>query len=388
MSDDTIHLQLSGLQSKALVAGVAGLALCLGGAFFNTKQFFISYLFGYLFWLGLALGCLGFLMVHHLSGGRWGYPVRRFYEAGIMTIPLMALLFIPICFGLRDLYLWTDAHAVAVNPVLRHRSQYMTTPLFVIRAAVFFVIWSAAALALNKWSFQQENTTDVEPTRKLRAFSGPGIVFYPVTATFVLVDWIMSLETDWYSTMFAVLIVIGQMLAGLSFSIIVLVWLHKSKPISDMITPTHFHHLGMLLFAFIMLWTYMAFSQLLIIYSGNLPHEILWYRHRIAGDWIGVVWFLVLFHFAIPFFLLLSRDLKRNATVLATLAATVLFAHIVDVYWLVAPSFFTAGIRIHWLDFAAPIGVGGIWLAAFAKRLNSHPLLIHNDPRQHPAHGE
>ena len=228
-------------------------------------------------------------MVHHLSGGRWGYPVRRFYEAGIMTIPLMALLFVPVCFGLRDLYLWTDAHAVAMDPVLRHRSQYMTAPLFMIRAAVFFIIWSGAALALNKWSFQQEGATDVEPTRKLRAFSGPGIVLYPLTATFVLIDWIMSLKSDWYSTMFAVLIIIGQMLAGLAFSIIILVWLHKSRPFSDTVTPTHFHHLGMLLFAFIMLWTYMAFSQLLIIYSGNLPHEILWYRHRIAGDWIGGV---------------------------------------------------------------------------------------------------
>lgn len=376
-------MRLSGLQTRALVAGVAGLGLCLFGAFYNTRQFFISYLFGYLFWLGIALGCLGFLMIHHLTGGRWGFPVRRFFEAAVMTLPLMALLFIPICFGLRDLYSWTDAHAVAVNPILRHRSEYMTQPLYVIRAAMFFVIWSVAAFVLNKWSLQQDATADVEPTQKLRTLSGPGIVLYPLTATFVFVDWVLSLEPDWYSTMFLVLIVIGQMLAGLAFAIILLAWLRNSEPYSKIITKTHFHHLGMLLFAFVMLWTYMAFSQLLIIYAGNLPHEIVWYRHRIAGDWKTVVWFLVLFHFCVPFFLLLSRDLKKDARTLATLAAVVFFAHIVYDYWLIAPSFSPAGIRFHWLDFAAAIGVGGIWIAAFARRLNNHPLLVQNDPRPH-----
>jgi hypothetical protein len=388
MSEDTIHLRLAGLQSKALIAGVAGLALCVVGAISDSRQFFISYLFGYLFWLGLALGCLGFLMVHHLSGGKWGYPVRRFYEAAIMTLPLMALFFIPICFGLRDLYLWTDAHAVAADPVLQHRSAYMTPLLFIVRATIFFVLWSVAAVVLNRWSLQQDKTTEVEPTKRLRTFSGPGIVLYPVTATFVFVDWVLSLEPDWFSTMFLVLIVIGQMLCALAFSIMLLTWFHKCRPYSETVTETHFHHLGMLLFAFVMLWTYMAFSQLLVIYSGNLPHEIVWYEHRIAGGWKMVMWFLVLFHFAIPFFLLLSREIKRNPPALAAIAGMVFIAHIVDVYWLIAPSLFTTGIRVHWLDLAAPIGVGGIWLAAFAWRLSRHPLLVHNDPRQQPDYGE
>ena len=305
-----------------------------------------------------------------------------------MTLPLMAIFFVPICFGLRDLYIWTDPRAVAASPVLRHRADYMTPQLFIIRAAVFFLIWSIAAAVLNKWSFQQDGTADVEPTRKLRALSGPGMVFYPLTATFVFVDWVLSLEPDWFSTMFLVLIVVGQMLSGLAFSIMLLAWLRKFKPLSEIVTETHFHHLGMLLFAFIMLWTYMAFSQLLIIYSGNLPREILWYAHRIAGDWMVVVWFLVLFHFAIPFLLLLSQDLKRNPRALATIAAVVFFAHIVDLYWLIAPSFSTTGIHVHWLDFAAPIGVGGIWLAAFARRLNSRSILVLNDPRQTNPHAE
>jgi hypothetical protein len=386
--NNVIQSRLSSLQTKALIAGGIGLGFCVFGAFSNSKQFFVSYLFSYVFWLGVALGCLGFLMVHHLTGGRWGFAVRRFYEAAIMTLPLMALLFIPICFGLRDLYLWSDPQAIDADPVLQHRSGYMNAPGFIIRAAVFFLIWIGVALALNKWSFQQDATTGVEPTRKLRTLSGPGIALYPVTATFVLVDWVLSLEPDWYSTMFVVLIIIGQMLAGLAFGIMLLALLYKTKPMSDIVTTTHFHHLGMLLLAFVMLWTYMSFGELLIIYSGNLPHEIVWYLHRIAGDWKVVVWFLFLFHFLIPFFLLLSRELKRNVPVLATIAGVVFFAHIVNTYWLIAPSFDQTGIRLHWLDFAAPIGIGGIWIAAFTGRLKSRPLLVQNDPRQSPSYGK
>ena len=388
MNADGSQSRLSSLQTKALIAGLIGLGFCVVGAFSNSKQFFISYLFSYLFWLGVALGCLGFLMVHHLTGGRWGFAVRRFYEAAIMTLPLMALLFIPICFGLRDLYSWADPRAIDADPILRHRSAYMNAPAFIIRAALFFLIWVAIALVLNKWSFQQDGTRGVEPTRKLRTLSGPGIALYPLTATFVLVDWVLSLEPDWYSTMFLVLIVIGQMLAGLAFGIMLLAWLSKTKPIADVVTTTHFQHLGMLLLAFVMLWTYMAFGQLLIIYSGNLPQEVVWYLHRIAGDWKVIVWFLFLFHFLIPFFLLLSRELKRNVPALATIAGVIFFAQMVNTYWLVAPSFDQTGIRLHWLDFAAPVGVGGIWVAAFTRRLKSRPLLVRNDPRQLPAYGK
>lgn len=387
MNGNTIQPPLKSLQFRSLIIGILGLGLSILGGVANPKQFFISYLFSYLFWLGLALGCLGFLMVHHLTGGRWGYPVRRFYEAATMTLPLMALLFVPVCFGLHDLYLWTDSHTVAANEAMKHRSGYMNVPAFVIRAALFFLFWCGVALALNKWSFQQDATTSVEPTRKLRKLSGPGIVLYPLTATFVLVDWVLSLEPDWFSTMFVVLMVIGQMLTGLAFGILLLAWLRRREPVSNIVTSTHFQHLGMLLLAFVMLWTYMAFGEFLIIYSGNLPHEIVWYRHRIAGDWKIVVWFLFIFHFLVPFFLLLSRELKRNAVALATIAAVVFFAHIVDTYWLVAPSFATEGVRLHWLDFTAVIGVGGIWLAAFAKRFSSHPYVVRNDPREEQAHG-
>jgi hypothetical protein len=325
-------------------------------------------------------------MIHHLTGGLWGWPVRRFLEAAVMTLPVLALLFVPLCFGLGSLYEWMDAHAVAANPILHHRRFYMNAPAFILRAAFFFGLMTFYARALNRWSFAQDETADPEPTRRLRVISGPGLVIYPVTATFALTDWVLSLEPDWYSTMFVVVIIIGQMLSSLAFAICLLAMLRREKPYAGLVTEKHFHHLGTLLFAFVMLWTYVAFGQLLIIYSGNLPHEIVWYLHRIAGDWKIVVWFLFLFHFLIPFFLLLSRELKQRVGALAVIAATLLFAHVVDNYWLVAPSFFKRGIALHWLSFAAPIGIGGVWLAAFCARLKSRPLLVRNDPRQHPVH--
>ncbi len=381
MNDDAIQSRLGSWQTRALIVGVIGGALCLLGVFVNPRQFFISYLFAYLFWAGLAFGSLEFLMIHHLTGGRWGWPVRRFLEAAVMTLPLLAVLFVPLCFGLRSLYQWMDPHAVATNPILQHRQAYMNAPGFIIRAAIFFAIWIVVARLLTRWSVLQDDSTSVELTQKMRTLSGPGLAIYPLTATFVLTDWVLSLEPDWYSTMFLVLIVIGQMLSSLTLVICLLAALHRERTYTG-VTDTHFHHLGMLLFAFIMLWTYMAFGQLLIIYSGNLPHEIIWYVHRIATNWKIGVWFLVLFHFALPFFLLLSRELKKKVAALASLAALVLFAHLVNDYWLVAPSFFRTGIAIHWLDFAAPVGIGGVWFAAFCAQLRSRPLLVHNDPRQ------
>ncbi|HWB60879.1 MAG TPA: hypothetical protein VG733_15390, partial [Chthoniobacteraceae bacterium] len=246
MTPAAVQPRLSSLQSNALVIGIAGVALSVIGLFADARQFFISYLVGWLFWLGLTLGCLGLLMIHHLTGGRWGFVLRRPFEAAAMTLPLMTLLFIPICFGLHRLYQWKDPQAVAANHAMQHRSVYMNTPAFIIRAAVFFGFWILVVVLLNKWSFQQDSTTSAEPTRKLRTLSGPGIVLYPVLATFVLVDWVLSLEPDWFSTMFLVLIVIGQMLTAITFGIMLLAWLHGSEPLSGVVSSVQFYHLGML----------------------------------------------------------------------------------------------------------------------------------------------
>ncbi|MDB6124985.1 MAG: hypothetical protein JWQ71_3978 [Pedosphaera sp.] len=380
MNDD-LQSRLNRFRFLALVSGVIGIVLCVVGAFINTQRFFISYLFGYLFWLGLALGCFAVSMIHHLTGGRWGQVTRRFQEAGFMTLPVMALLFVPIFFGLKHLYPWAQPVKVAADTILQHKHAYINPSLFIMRAIFFFIIWIVMAFLLRKWSLQQDKTTDVTPTRRLRTLSGVGIVIYALTVTFAYIDWVMSIEADWYSTMFPVIICIGQILTAYAFSIMVLTYFSKYQPISETVTTTQFHHLGNLLLTFVMFWTYISFGQLLIIWSGNLPHEISWYLHRIAGNWKVIVWFLFLFHFFLPFFSLLFRPTKQHPRTLVKLAAIVFVAHMVDVYWMIAPSFYPTGIHLSWMDFAAPIGVGGIWIAIFIYNLKGPLLIPQNDPR-------
>ena len=373
---------LVGRRSRiALGAGVVCLLLCLVGWLLDPRQFFISYLFAELVWLGVALGCMAFLMIHYLTGGKWGWPVRRFFEAAAKTLPLLGLLFLPIFFGIHYLYPWAMPARVAADKILQHKHPYLSVPFFIARAVIAFAIWSVMAYLLNKWSREQDGTRNPAPMKRLRKLSGPGLVIYPLTITFVFVDWVMSLEPDWFSTMFPILICIGQMLSGLAFVILLLAWIGPRTSLSEIIGKENFHHLGSLLLAFTMLWAYMAFSQLLVIWSGNLPHEISWYLHRIAGGWRWVLVFLVLFHFFGPFFLLLSRQVKRTERALAAIAGVMFMAHVVDVWWMIVPSFYPRDLHLSWLDFVALIGVGGIWLFFFARNLETRPLVPMNDPR-------
>jgi uncharacterized membrane protein YciS (DUF1049 family) len=373
--------RISARQRAALGLGVAGLAACGIGAWFNPRQFFISYLFAYLFWLGLALGCLCVAMIHHLTGGRWGDVTRRFLEAAYMTLPLLAILFLPVLAGLRELYPWARPDAVAHSEIMLHKAHYLNVPAFTCRAIFYFAVWLIMAFFLRKWSLQQDQTSDVTPTRHARTLSGPGVVIYALTVTFASVDWVMSLEPDWYSTMFPVIICGGQILSAFAFAILMLGHFQAEPPFRPLVEAGHYHQLGNLLLTFVMFWTYVNFGQLLIIWSGNLPHEIGWYLHRIAGGWKWVVSFLALFNFFLPFFLLLFRASKRNQQALRVLAGLVFACQIVNAYWLVEPSLFPTGLHLHWMDLAAPIGLGGIWLAQFALIFKRAPVLTKNDPR-------
>jgi hypothetical protein len=379
--NDTLRSQLNRLRNVGLVVGVAGLVLCGFGAALDARQFFVSYLFACTFWLGLALGCLGVAMIHHLTGGGWGFLVRRFLEAGFMTLPLMAVLFVPVLVGLRELYPWARPEAVVASSILQHKQAYLNATGFVVRTVCFFGIWIAIAFCLRKWSLQQDANADPVPTIRMRMLSGPGIVIYAVTGTFAFVDWVMSIEPAWHSTIFLVIMLIGQILTAFAFVTVLLAWFRREPPLRDAATPFHFHDLGNLLLTFVMFWTYIAFSQWLVIYSGNLPREIQWYLHRIAGGWKWVVALLALFHFFVPFFLLLFRAVKRNVARLTMIAALIFCAHIVETFWVIAPTFHPNGISIHWLDLAALLGVGGIWMAMFATRLRRRALLPQNDPR-------
>ena len=370
------------IQRRSLIIGLAAAALCVVGAFLDPPQFFRSYLTGYLLWMGISLGCLAILMLQHLSGGVWGFVIRRLLEAATRVFPLLALLFVPLLFGLHQLYPWADPARVAHDSLLQHKAAYLNVPGFVGRAIFYFAAWCGAAYLLSRWSREEDQVPRAALRDRMQAFSAIGLLLYGLTTTFSAIDWVMSLDPHWYSTIYGMMFMAGGAVSGMALVIAMGALLSKYPPLSGILAPAHFQDLGKLLLAFVMVWAYFAFSQFLIIWSGNLPEEITWYRVRLAGGWRYVGLALLLFHFVLPFLLLLSRDLKRQGRTLALLAAGVLVMRYVDLYWMVVPSFPEAavGLRSHWLDLAVPVAVGGLWMAEFLRQLKSRPLVPLNDP--------
>lgn len=358
-------------QSTALVIGVIALAISIGGGFANPTQFFRSYLIGFLFWLGIALGSLAILMLQYLTGGAWGTMIRRPLESATRTLPLMLVAFVPLAFGLRRVYVWA-APGMVLPP---HKAAYLTVPFFLARAAVYFTVWIVLQWLLNRWSHQEDATADVKFNIRLQYLAGPGLVLYGLTISFAAVDWIMSLDPSWFSSIFGMLIIGGQLVSAMALMIFTLAMLGREEPMESVYQSRHFHDLGKLMFAFVMIWAYISVSQLIIIWSGNLPEEITWYMSRMVGEWRYVGLILVIAHFVLPFSLLLSRDLKRRPSRLVWVAGLLLAARLVDVYWLTAPEFWPGGIHLHWMDVLAPIGIGGIWISYYARQLRQWPLL-------------
>ncbi|HEX9445098.1 MAG TPA: hypothetical protein VGA73_13315 [Candidatus Binatia bacterium] len=369
------------LRNRALAAGAAALALALAGALFDAPQFFRSYLVAYLFWIGFPLGSLALLMLHHLVGGRWGFVIQRLLEAAARTFPLMALLFLPLVFGLGRLYVWAAPEAVAADPVLRQKSAYLNPGFFLARAAVYFALWILFGHLLAKWSREQDRTGDAALTGRMQNLSAPGLVVYGLTVTFAAIDWAMSLEPRWYSTIYGMMFMVGYGLAALALAVVGARLLAEREPLARAAVPDRFHDLGNLLLALVMLWAYLGFSQFLLVWSENLREEIPWYVSRTAGGWQAVAALLIVFQFALPFFLLLSRSAKRRARVLALIALVVLAMRWVDILWLVAPAFHPGRFYLHWLDLAALVGVGGAWLGVFLFFLGESSLLPLGDPR-------
>jgi hypothetical protein len=381
--------QLNRYGQPFLLIGILALAACLIGGVFTPQQFFQSYLFAYMFWVGLALGCLAILMMQYLTGGGWGIILRRVLESATRTLPLMVLLFVPLLFGLHRLYIWTHSDVVANDPLLQHKHGFLNIPFFILRAVLYFICWIVLARLLNRWSRAQDKTGAPRLAWWLEHISGPGLFVLAITLSLAMIDWVMSIEPKWYSTIYAVGYLAGEGLAGFAFSIAVVLLLARHHPFVDVIKPKHWRDLGNLLLTFVMLWAYCAFSQYLLIWAGNLREEIVWYLPRKSGGWGWIVLALIVFHFAVPFFLLLSRDIKEQRYLLLSVIAVVLVLRFVDIYWLVAPAFSPFHFAISWMDFVAPIGIGGIWLAVFSSQLSKLPLLPLNDPyAQEALHGD
>lgn len=371
---------LDRLGALGLVVGVVGAALLAVGYFTAHDQFFRSYLVGWVLWVGVALGSLAFAMINHLTGGGWGIAARRIFEASSRTLPLLALLFVPIIFGIHALYEWSHAEVVAKDHLLQHKAAFLNANGFVARTAIYFVLWITIAHLLSKWSAAQDQSPNLELIVKMKKVSAAGLLLLGISATLASVDWVMSTDPHYYSSIYGIWLLGGFGLSAMAFTILIVRHLADREPMDHVFTKTHFHDYGKLLFAFTMLWTYFTLSQFLITWSGNLPEEVVWYKHRLEGGWQYVGIGLGLLHWLFPFLLLLSRERKRNVKRLALVAALLLVMRWVDLFWHIAPNYSNSVFKLHWLDVAAPLALGGLWFAFFIRELKKRPLVPLNDP--------
>jgi hypothetical protein len=371
------------LEKRALVVGVLGLIVSIVGWITKPEDFFRSYLVAFLLVLGLSLGSLGLLMLQHLTGGDWGILIRRPLESATRVLWLVLAFFLPIpFFGMKYLYsAWLNAPKTGEGALSSLQQSYLTHNWFVIRGFVYFVVWIGLMLLFNAMSRQQDvNQEDRALRARIKFFAGPGIILYVFAMTFAAIDWSMSLSPHWASTIYGFLFVAGQAISALSLMIIMVIMFSRNEPFAQVVHKRHLHDLGKLLFAFNMLWAYFSFSQLLIIWSGNQPEEISFYKSRLFGGW-GVVAALVLtLHFVIPFFALLSRDVKRNQAVLPKIAMWLIAMRCLDLFWLTRPEFTASALPTLW-DIGAVLALGGIWLWFFAVQLKQQPLLPLGEPK-------
>jgi hypothetical protein len=363
------------VQQRSLAVGLVFAVLSLVGAFLQPDEFFRAYLLGFIDWLGIALGAMALLMLTHMTGGTWAQAVRRIFEAATRTLPLMALLFVPLLFSIKRLYIWAKPEEVAKSKHLQEITRsYLNTGGFITRAVVYFAVWLAIAYLLNRWSAEQDTPSAPKSNLRFRALSGPGMILYAFTITFASVDWVMSLDPSWISTIYGLLFLAGQLLSALAFVVVVAGIIVNYRPASEYLKPNYIHDYGKLMLAFVMVWAYFAYSQWLIIWAGNLPEEISWYLRRLHGGWQYFGLLLALFYFAFPFLFLLSRSFKRKISGLMWLAAWLLVMRFIDLYWLIEPNFYKS-VHIGWLHIVVSVAIGGLWLAMFSRNLRERPLL-------------
>ena len=383
--------ELNGIRSLALGVGGIGTLVWAVGLYLSPEQALRSWLLGYIFWGGIGLGAIGILILQYLTGGAWGVVIRRTAEAASRTLPVIILLFLPIAIGVygHRVYEWT--HLPPTDHAIEARGIYLLPWSWIARSVIYFALFGVMVYLLNGWSAKQDKSANFEEAAgwlgKATAFSGPTMVIFALTVTFAAVDWVMTLEPHWFSTMWGLLFVAGWALSCLCFCVVVLAFLHDKVPMNRVLGRRHFHDVGKLMLALVMVWAYFNFSQYLIIYSGNIPEETVWFIKRSTGGWGWMAWGLILFHFAVPFLILLQQGLKRRPVRLATVAIFILFMRLVDMFFLIGPS---PRIDAHggpqglfivsWMDFVAPIAVGGIWVWYFLGQLMSRPLVPVMDP--------
>lgn len=367
----------SALVFCALVAWVATIA----GYLWEPQRFFWSYLVGFSFCTTIALGALFFVMIQYLTGSAWSVPMRRFMETMMATLPVGLLLFLPVAFGVHSLYEWSHADVVAKDQLLQQKAGYLNPQWFLIRAAIYFGIWSLWATMIYRASTKQDKTKSLEQMHTASRWSAPGLLFVFLSVSLAAFDWIMSLDPHWYSTIFGIYVYAGGGWSFFAALTIILLSLRKAGILDRVITVEHYHDLGKWMFALTVFWSYIAFSQYLLIWYGNLPEETIFFKHRFEGTWAWMSVALLVGHFFIPFAVLLPRKNKRNLSVLFVMSIWILVVHYIDLYWLIMPNFDKHGVHFHWLDLATLAAVASVYGFVFWSRLKNHPLLPVGDPR-------
>ena len=365
------------------VAGVAGLLLTLLGGIGAPQRALLAYLIAFVYWLGICIGAVTLVMANHAAGAKWNVTIRRLGESMGAAMPLFIVLFIPLLLGARHLWFWIDPRGLDADTMhkLAEKRSYLNFTSFIFRAVGYFLIWSGVTLILRSRSVAQDESGDPLLTSSMRRWSAPGLVLFVFTFTFASFDWLMSLQPTWYSTIFGLYVYAGAFVSSLAAACIVVTGLRSAgTPWGKLITVDHQHNLGKLLLAFVAFWAYMAFSQYMLIWAGNLPEELIWIDRRSHGAWRPVGQLILIGHFVVPFFLLLSRDLKRSPPLLAAVSAWILVIHYVDVYWVVMPAVSPTRLSFHWTHFTALIGVGGLFVAASTALLRSARPLPVRDP--------
>lgn len=388
--DSEFNQQLARLRMPGLIVGVVAAVICAVAAFMAPTYFFPAYLVAFLFWWGVSLGCLALALLTHLTGGGWGRSIRRVLEAGYSTLPLTALAFIPIVFGAPYLYEWAQPEHVAHDVILQRKAAYLNLPFFTYRAIGYFAVWILLGMWVSWISSGARPEDEAGRRRSLALLAGPGLIVWVLTVTFASVDWAMSLEPHWFSSMFGVIILAGQGISALAMAIIAIVVLRMYRPIAEVATSPRLHDLGNLLLAFVMFWTYVSFTQYLIIWSGNLPEETPWYIKRSANGWEYVGLLLIGLNFLAPFLLLLIRQTKRNLQRFISVAVLLVVMRLVDLYWTVIPTFSPGRFWLNWVILVAPLAIGGFWVALFAWRLPARAALpiVEKVPHEEEEHDE
>jgi hypothetical protein len=369
------------IPAVAAVCAVLGAGACaiLGAA--NPKQFFFSWLVSFLFFLSLALGALFFVLIQYAAQGGWGIVVRRIGETIFATLPAMAAIFLPLLLGLHQLFSWSAPGAAEHDALLRWKAPFLNVPFFLVRAAVYFACWSFIAVLYYRVSRGQDATGDPGMSARLRRLAGPSIIVLAVTQTFASIDWIMSLTPHWYSTMFGLYFFAGSFVGFIALLSVVVAAMRRAGLLDTVISAEHLHDIGKLLFAFTAFWAYIAFSQFFLMWYANLPEETIWYKARLEGSWRTISLLLMTGHFAVPFFYLMGRAVKRRASTLAAGGAWLLAMHFLDIYWQVMPTLHPEGVRPSALDLAAFVAVGGCFVAVAGWLMRRQALVPLRDPR-------